>query len=101
MNASKEVHQGVELTVRTTPLPRLTFDANYTYLNKEIDGFDLDSQHIHNYPCGGGYLAQGSGSNVTLTTIANNTCLTATGIPKHKAVLAGTLRLPRQAVRDR
>jgi iron complex outermembrane receptor protein len=96
-NATKEIHEGVELAVRTIPLPRLTFDANYTYLDKKIDGFNLSANLSDDYPCGGGYMLTGTGSNVTYTTIANNTCLTATDVPKHKAVVAGTLRLPREA----
>jgi outer membrane receptor for ferrienterochelin and colicin len=40
-NASHETHQGVELTVHSAPVQRLTFDANYTYVNKEIDGFNF------------------------------------------------------------
>ena len=98
MNASKEVHEGVEFTLRTTPLPRLTFDANYTYLDKQISGFLFRGQPIVDYPCGGGLLAVGTGSNVQPTTVANNTCLTATDIPKHKAVVSGTFRLPRESM---
>jgi iron complex outermembrane receptor protein len=97
-NASKEVHEGVEFTLRTTPLPRLTFDANYTYLDKQISGFLFRGQPIVDYPCGGGLLAVGTGSNVQPTTVANNTCLTATDIPKHKAVVSGTFRLPRESM---
>jgi iron complex outermembrane recepter protein len=98
VNATKETHQGVEIAVRSMPLPRLTLDANYTYLDKEIDGYTFASTLSSSYPCGGGLLLTGTGSNVTYTTIANNTCLTATGMPKHKAVAAATVQLPHKAV---
>jgi iron complex outermembrane receptor protein len=96
-NASHEVHEGIELTVRSTLAQRLTFDANYTYVDKVIDGFAFAGQQVYDYPCGGGYLVEGSGSNTQETAIANNTCLTATDLPKHKAVAMATLHLPLQA----
>jgi iron complex outermembrane receptor protein len=102
VNATEETHEGVEIAVRTKPLPRLTIDANYTYLDKEIDGYNFAAAVLvanpSYYPCGGGYLLTGTGSNVTYTTTPNNTCLTATGIPKHKAVAAGTLQLPHEVM---
>ncbi len=30
VNIGSEVHEGVEMSVRSTPLPRLTLDANYS-----------------------------------------------------------------------
>jgi iron complex outermembrane receptor protein len=38
VNVSREIHQGANFTLRTTPIPRVTFDANYTYLNRNIEG---------------------------------------------------------------
>jgi len=35
-NIGQEVHEGVELEVRTTPLSRLTLNASYSYLNRTI-----------------------------------------------------------------
>ena len=35
-NIGKEVHQGVEFEVRSTPLPRLTLNASYSFLNRDI-----------------------------------------------------------------
>jgi iron complex outermembrane receptor protein len=101
-NASHETHQGVEVTVHSTPIQRLTFDANYTYVNKEIDGFTfpgLTKTGSEVYPCySGDYLVTGTGSNAVQTTIPDNTCLTPTDLPKHKAVAMATLHLPYQAM---
>src|SRR5215475_2388776 len=36
VNIGKEVHEGVEFKVRTAPIPRLTIDAGYSYLNRTI-----------------------------------------------------------------
>ena len=36
INVGKEVHEGVEFIVRSTPLERLTLDANYSYLSRSI-----------------------------------------------------------------
>jgi len=37
-NVGAETHGGVNVTLRTTPVPRLTLDANYTYLHRDIAG---------------------------------------------------------------
>ena len=53
-NASHETHQGVELTLHSAPVQRLTFDANYTYVNKEIDGYSfpgMTGTGTEVYPC--------------------------------------------------
>jgi iron complex outermembrane receptor protein len=65
VNIGKEVHQGAELTVRSSPLKRLILDANYSFLNRTISGPN-SMQSV--YP---------------------------TGTPKHKAVAIATVRLPR------
>ncbi len=97
-NASHETHQGAEFTLRSTPISRATFDASYTYVNKEIAGFNFAGQPITGYPCGSGdYLAVGAGTPTT-TTIPDNTCLTPTDLPKNKAVAAATLHLPYNAM---
>jgi iron complex outermembrane receptor protein len=36
-NVAEEVHQGVEMSIRSTPISRLTLDVNYSYLNRNID----------------------------------------------------------------
>ncbi len=92
-NASTEVHQGMEFTVHTTPVTRLTFDGNYTYIDKSIGAYVGMLPSLA--PCGGGNLALANG---TETTAANNTCLTAFDLPKHKAVISGTVRLPHESM---
>ena len=37
VNVGAEVHQGASLTLRSTALPQLTIDANYSYLDRRID----------------------------------------------------------------
>jgi iron complex outermembrane recepter protein len=36
VNIANETHEGFELSLRSTPIPRLTIDANYSYLNRGI-----------------------------------------------------------------
>jgi iron complex outermembrane receptor protein len=83
-NVGKETHEGVEFTVRSTPLPRLTLDASYSYLNKTMSDIACAPNT---------YLSV----NGVPTTQPNYTCLVPTDIPKHKAVTAATVRLPYQA----
>ncbi len=66
VNIGKEVHQGVEFTVRTTPVSRLTVDANYTFLNRTMEG---PVNMLGVYP---------------------------TGTPKHRAIGTASIRLPRR-----
>jgi iron complex outermembrane receptor protein len=68
VNVSEEVHQGFEFTIRSTPWSRVTADANYSFLNRTIDGPESMSGV---YP---------------------------TGAPKHKAVGTVSVHLPRQAL---
>jgi len=35
-NVGKEVHEGTEINVRSTPISRLTLDVNYSYLNRTL-----------------------------------------------------------------
>jgi iron complex outermembrane receptor protein len=101
-NASHETHQGAELTLHSTPVTRLTLDANYTYVNKEIDGFTfpgLTTSGSEVYPCySGDYLVTGTGSNAVETTTPDNTCLTPIDLPKNKAVAMATLHMPYKAI---
>ncbi len=38
VNVGSELHDGVNLTLRTTAVSRLTLDANYSFLHREISG---------------------------------------------------------------
>jgi iron complex outermembrane receptor protein len=38
VNVGSEIHEGFTVTLRTTPKERLTIDANYSYLRREITG---------------------------------------------------------------
>jgi iron complex outermembrane receptor protein len=38
VNVGAELHSGVNLTVRTTAIQRVTLDANYSFLHREISG---------------------------------------------------------------
>ena len=38
VNVGRETHEGTNFTLRTTPFSRLTFDANYTFVNRKIAG---------------------------------------------------------------
>jgi iron complex outermembrane recepter protein len=66
VNVGKEVHQGVEFTVRSTPVSRLTVNANYSFLNRTITG---PSNMLGVFP---------------------------TGTPKHRVVGTASMQLPRR-----
>ncbi len=76
VNVGKEIREGFEFTVRSTPLPRLMLDANYSFLNRSLPttptAISLD------------------GLPATVPTVY------LTGTPKHKLVGTATVRLPRQ-----
>jgi len=36
VNIASESHQGFEMSLRSTPIPRLTLDANYSYINRSL-----------------------------------------------------------------
>jgi len=38
VNVGRETHQGANFTIRTTPIWGVTFDANYTFLNRAVIG---------------------------------------------------------------
>ena len=78
VNIGKEIHQGVELTVHSTPFSKLTFDANYTYLSRTIK-YDFSKFPAVSQPLTG-------------------TPVPPTGLPKNNVVAIATLRLPRQAL---
>jgi len=74
-NIGKEVHQGVEFEVRSTPLPRLTLNASYSFLNRNIH-YDF------------GTLANVSAVNTSISILPT--------LPKNKLVGTVTYRLPHQ-----
>ena len=73
INLGKETHQGVEVTVRSTPMSRLTMDLTYAYLNRTI---------------GAGLLPTG-------TTISGVLVL-PNGLPRSDVKGTATFRLPRK-----
>jgi iron complex outermembrane receptor protein len=68
VNVAKEVHQGVEFTLRSTPVSRLTIDANYSFLNRTITGPE------------------------------NMLGVFPTGTPKHRVVGTASLQLPQKVL---
>jgi len=38
VNVGNETHQGFNFTLRSAPLPRLTLEANYSFVNRDISG---------------------------------------------------------------
>jgi len=72
-NIGKEVHQGIEFEVRSTPLPRLTLNASYSFLNRNI---------VYDF----GSLASVSAVNTSVTILPT--------LPKNKFVGTVSYRLP-------
>jgi iron complex outermembrane receptor protein len=76
-NIGKEVHQGAEISLRSSPIRRLNFDANYTYINRTLE-YDW---------------SQLPDVSQTLTSVA-----TLPVMPKNKFVGNATVQLPYQAL---
>jgi iron complex outermembrane recepter protein len=77
-NIGKEVHQGIEFELRTTPftrVPGLSFNASYSYLNRDIT-YAFDS------------LANVSAVNTSITILPT--------LPKNKIVGTVSYRFPHQ-----
>ncbi|MBV8847499.1 MAG: TonB-dependent receptor [Bryobacterales bacterium] len=74
-NIGKEIHEGVEFQVRSTPWPRLTVNASYSYLNRNI-AYDF-----------------GSFPNVSAVNTSISILPT---LPKNKVIGTFNLRLPGQ-----
>jgi len=74
-NIGKEVHQGVEFEIRSTPVSRLTVNASYSYLNRNI-AYEFAS------------LPNVSAANTSISILPT--------LPKNKAIGTATVRLPRQ-----
>jgi iron complex outermembrane receptor protein len=73
VNIGSEVHEGVEVSVRSAPLPRVTLDASYSYLNRDI-AYDF-----------GGW-ANVSQVNTSISVLPT--------LPKNKVVAGATVRAP-------
>ena len=76
VNIANEAHEGVEISLRSSPVSRLNLDISYGYLNRKID-FDF-----------GGMANKGS-------TALNSISLLPT-LPKNKVVFNATVQLPHQ-----
>jgi iron complex outermembrane receptor protein len=74
-NIGKEVHEGLEFEVRSTPLPRLTLNASYSFLNRDIT-YDFGS------------LATVSAVNTSITILPT--------LPRNKFTGTGSFRFPHQ-----
>ena len=74
-NIGQEVHEGVEFAVRSNPLPRLTLNATYSFLNRDIK-YDFSS------------LPTVSPVNTSITILPT--------LPRNKAIGTLTYRLPHQ-----
>jgi iron complex outermembrane recepter protein len=77
VNIGKEVHEGVELKVQSTPFSRLTVDASYSYLNRTIAydfAGDLTVNQVH--------------TSVSVLI----------PLPKNKVVGTASVRLPHQVL---
>ncbi|HLI84910.1 MAG TPA: TonB-dependent receptor [Bryobacteraceae bacterium] len=74
-NIGREVHEGVEFEVRSTPLARLTVNASYSFLNRTI-AYDF------------GALPNVSAVNTSISVLPVS--------PRNKAIGTATVRLPLQ-----
>jgi iron complex outermembrane receptor protein len=74
-NIGKETHEGVEFEIRSTPLPRLTLNASYSFLNRDIN-YDF------------GALPNASAVNTSITILPT--------LPKNKAIGTVSYHLPHQ-----
>jgi iron complex outermembrane recepter protein len=74
-NVAKEIHQGTEISLRSSPVRRLTLDINYSYLNRTIA---YDFSGVPNV-------------NEAVTRIS---VLTLSSLPKNKVIANATVELP-------
>jgi iron complex outermembrane receptor protein len=75
VNVGKEVHEGAEVSVRSTPVSRLTVDASYSYLNRTLT-YEF--------------------ANVPTVSQVNTSILILPTLPRNKLVATASVRLPRQ-----
>jgi iron complex outermembrane receptor protein len=76
-NIGREVHQGAEVEVRSTPVSRLTVSASYSFLNRTI-AYDF------------GALPNVSAVNTSISILPV--------LPRNKAIGTAALRLPHQVL---
>jgi iron complex outermembrane recepter protein len=74
VNASKGTYQGAEFSVRSTPVPRLTLDVNYSYLNRTL-AYDF--------------------ANIDINQVLAS-ALVLPAYPKNKVMFNATMRLPHE-----
>jgi iron complex outermembrane receptor protein len=77
VNIAREVHQGLEINVRSTPIPRLILDINYSYINRTLE---------YNF-----------GSNLDVSQVLTTIQILPT-LPRNKVVANATVRLPHQVL---
>jgi iron complex outermembrane receptor protein len=73
VNVARESHQGFEASIRSSPLPRLMLDANYSYLNRNL---------VYDF-----------GSHIDISQVLTSVVILPT-YPKNKIIFNATLRLP-------
>jgi iron complex outermembrane recepter protein len=76
-NVAREAHQGVEISLRSSPIRRLTMDINYAYLNRTI-AYDF------------------SGLQNVNETATRTSVLALSSLPKNKVIANVTVELPRK-----
>jgi iron complex outermembrane recepter protein len=77
VNIAKESHQGVEMSIRSTPIARLTLDANYSYINRNLLYKWADMPDV-------------SQKNTTIDLLL--------GLPKNRVIFNATGELPHKAL---
>src|SRR5262249_24079897 len=76
-NIGKEVHQGFELEVRTSAIPRVTLNTSYSYLNRTLR-YDF--------------------SKVPNVSVSNSTISILPVLPKNKLIGTASVRIVRQVL---
>jgi iron complex outermembrane receptor protein len=74
VNVGKEVHEGAEVSVRSTPVPRLTVDASYSHLDRALT-YEF--------------------ANVPTVSEINTSILILPTLPRNKLVATASVLLPR------
>jgi iron complex outermembrane recepter protein len=76
VNIAKEAHQGFEVSLRSTPVSRLTMDLNYSYLNRTM---------VYDF-----------GDNLDINQVLTSVQILPMGVPKNKVIFNATVRLPHE-----